>query len=112
VGGRSRRPRSGAEPDTTGGSTVRIGVRSEVKAHEYRVAATPDGVRALVAGGHEVTVQRGAGEGSSFEDAAYAEAGATLGSAAGLDHTSVETLLTVPESSLSGRRAPSRRVRP
>jgi alanine dehydrogenase len=61
---------------------VRIGVPSEVKVQEYRVAATPDGVHELVARGHDVTVQRGAGEGSSFEDAAYEAAGAALGSAA------------------------------
>jgi alanine dehydrogenase len=59
---------------------VRIGVPTEVKVQEHRVAATPDGVRDLVADGHEVVVQRGAGEGSSFDDAAYAEAGANLGS--------------------------------
>jgi NAD/NADP transhydrogenase alpha subunit len=58
---------------------VRIGVPSEVKVQEYRVAATPDGVRELVARGHDVTVQRGAGEGSSFADRQYADAGATPG---------------------------------
>jgi alanine dehydrogenase len=61
---------------------VRIGVPSEVKVQEYRVSATPDGVRELAARGHEVIVQRGAGAGSSFEDGDYADAGATLGSAA------------------------------
>jgi alanine dehydrogenase len=60
---------------------VRIGVPAEVKVQEYRVAATPDGVRTLVADGHEVVVQRGAGEGSTFPDDDYAAAGAVLGSA-------------------------------
>jgi len=60
---------------------VRIGVPAEVKVQEYRVAATPDGVRTLVADGHEVVVQRGAGEGSSFPDEEYAAAGARLGTA-------------------------------
>ena len=57
-----------------------IGVPSETKVQEYRVAATPDGVRELVARGHEVVVERGAGDGSSFPDVEYARAGATLGS--------------------------------
>ena len=61
---------------------MRIGVPSEVKVEEYRVAATPDGVRSLVEGGHEVTVERAAGVGSSFADADYEAAGAMLGSAA------------------------------
>jgi alanine dehydrogenase len=74
---------------------VRIGVPSEVKVQEHRVAATPDGVREVVARGHEVTVQRGAGEGSSFEDGAYAAAGAVLGSAA--DAWGAELVLKIKE---------------
>jgi alanine dehydrogenase len=58
---------------------MQIGVPSETKVQEYRVAATPDGVRALVAGGHDVVVERGAGDGSSFSDLEYERAGATLG---------------------------------
>jgi alanine dehydrogenase len=57
-----------------------IGVPSETKIQEYRVAATPDGVRDLVARGHDVVVERGAGGGSSFPDSDYEQAGATLGS--------------------------------
>jgi alanine dehydrogenase len=74
---------------------VRIGVPAEVKVQEYRVAATPDGVRTLVADGHEVVVQRGAGEGSSFTDDDYAAAGAALGSAA--DAWAGELVLKVKE---------------
>ena len=55
-----------------------IGVPKEVKNHEYRVGQVPGGVRNLVARGHRVLVQRGAGEGSGLPDALYAEAGATL----------------------------------
>jgi alanine dehydrogenase len=61
---------------------MQIGVPRETKIEEYRVAATPEGVRDLAAHGHDVVVERGAGEGSSFPDAAYERAGATLGSAA------------------------------
>jgi alanine dehydrogenase len=74
---------------------VRIGVPSEIKVQEYRVSATPDGVRELAARGHEVIVQRGAGAGSSFEDAAYADAGATL--ASGAEVWAAELVLKVKE---------------
>ena len=57
---------------------MRVGIPKEVKVHEYRVAITPIGVHELVAHGHEVFVQSGAGVGSSIEDAEYAAAGAKL----------------------------------
>jgi alanine dehydrogenase len=57
---------------------MRIGVPKEVKNHEYRVAITPVGVHELVARGHQVLVERGAGVGSSISDDEYAGAGATL----------------------------------
>ena len=43
---------------------MKVGVPTEVKSDEYRVALTPAGVRELVDAGHEVFVQSGAGEGS------------------------------------------------
>ena len=55
-----------------------IGVLKEIKANEYRVAATPETVREIKARGHEVLVQSGAGAGSGFSDAEYAEAGAEI----------------------------------
>jgi alanine dehydrogenase len=57
---------------------MRIGVPTEIKNNEFRVALTPAGVHDLVSSGHEVFVQRGAGMGSSMPDAEYADAGATL----------------------------------
>ncbi len=57
---------------------MRVGVPKEVKNHEYRVAITPVGVHELVAHGHELFVQTGAGAGSSIDDEEYAAAGATL----------------------------------
>jgi alanine dehydrogenase len=57
---------------------MRIGVPTEIKPGEGRVAVTPAGVRELVAAGAEVLVQAGAGLGSRFADAAYAAEGATL----------------------------------
>lgn len=61
---------------------MNIGVPKEVKNHEYRVAATPGTVQALVARGHGVCVESHAGEGSGYSDDAYRKAGAQLGSAA------------------------------
>jgi alanine dehydrogenase len=55
-----------------------VGVPAETKEGEHRVALTPDGVRELAAHGHRVLVEAGAGEGSSFPDADYAAAGATV----------------------------------
>jgi len=55
---------------------VRIGVAKEIKTDEYRVALTPAGARELVQRGHDVVVETGAGEGSSFPDSAYEAAGA------------------------------------
>ncbi len=57
---------------------MKVGVPSEIKIHEYRVALTPAGVRELTAHGHEVFVQKGAGDGSSLDDDAYVAAGATI----------------------------------
>jgi len=60
---------------------MRVGIPTEVKNNETRVAITPAGVRELVAAGHDVVVQAGAGSGSSFPDPEYTAAGATLGTA-------------------------------
>jgi alanine dehydrogenase len=57
---------------------TRVGVPSEVKTDEYRVALTPSGVRELTDHGHEVLVQAGSGEGSAIADAAYVEQGARI----------------------------------
>jgi len=57
---------------------LKIGVAKEIKTDEYRVALTPAGARELGQRGHDVTVETGAGEGSSFSDAAYEAAGARI----------------------------------
>jgi len=57
---------------------MKIGIPKEIKTHEYRVAATPGTVKTLSQAGHEVFVQTGAGEGSSFSDELYARSGATI----------------------------------
>jgi alanine dehydrogenase len=55
-----------------------IGVPKEIKDNEYRVSLTPGGAHLLAGQGHRVLVQAGAGEGSGFADAEYAESGATI----------------------------------
>jgi alanine dehydrogenase len=57
---------------------MRVGVPREVKNREYRVALTPAGVTELVRAGHEVLVERGAGEGSSIPDADFQASGARI----------------------------------
>ena len=76
---------------------MRISVPTEVKNNEYRVALTPAGVHDLVASGHEVFVQRGAGEGSSMPDAEYEAAGAVLLDDAAEVWARAELLLKVKE---------------
>lgn len=57
---------------------MRVGVPSEVKDDEYRVALTPAGAEALSNAGHDVLVQAGAGEDSGFTDDFYENAGARI----------------------------------
>jgi alanine dehydrogenase len=59
-----------------------IGVPKEVKNNEYRVALVPAGVAQMVAAGHEVVVERGAGVGSGLSDDEYIVAGAQIVDAA------------------------------
>lgn len=62
---------------------MKIGVPKEIKVHEYRVGLTPPSVAELVAAGHEVFVETGAGLGIDFDDSAYTGVGAKiLGTAA------------------------------
>jgi alanine dehydrogenase len=57
---------------------MKIGLPKEIKDNEYRVGLTPAGVRALTDAGHEVFVQKTAGEGSGFKDEQYVQAGGKL----------------------------------
>ena len=63
-------------------SVVKVGVPRERAEGERRVALVPESVKKLVGSGATVVVERGAGEGSFASDEQYAQAGATLGSAA------------------------------
>ncbi len=57
---------------------MKVGVPTEIKTDEYRVALTPAGVRELVEHGHEIVVQAGAGEGSAIGDEEYTSQGARI----------------------------------
>ncbi|MCL2769401.1 MAG: alanine dehydrogenase [Solirubrobacterales bacterium] len=57
---------------------MRIGVPTEIKPDEYRVAITPAGVRELTARGHDLVIQAGAGVGSAISDAQFQAQGATI----------------------------------
>ena len=67
-----------AAPSTFSAPMASIGVPSEIKRDERRVALTPDGVSELVAQGMEVRVQAGAGQGAGISDDSFAAAGARL----------------------------------
>ena len=76
---------------------MRVAVPSEIKNNEFRVAITPAGVHDLVANGHEVLVQSGAGLGSSIPDDAYVDAGAAISSDAASTWAEADLLLKVKE---------------
>lgn len=57
---------------------MRVGIPTEIKNNEYRVAITPSGVAELTRRGHDVLIQSGAGDGSSISDADFKRAGAQM----------------------------------
>src|SRR5437660_8913708 len=59
---------------------MKVGVVKEIKSEEYRMALTPAGARELVQRGHDVLVERAAGQGSAYADDAYVAVGARIGS--------------------------------
>ncbi|CAN0564439.1 unnamed protein product, partial [Laminaria digitata] len=58
---------------------MKIAIAKERRPHERRVAATPDTIKRYLQWGFDVAVESGAGEAASISDAAYVEAGATVG---------------------------------
>jgi alanine dehydrogenase len=76
---------------------MRIGIPKEIKANENRVAVVPSGVEALVAAGHSVTVEQGAGTGSGFSDEQYIAAGARIAPDAGAAWAEAELIVKVKE---------------
>jgi alanine dehydrogenase len=76
---------------------MKVAIPKEIKNNEFRVAITPAGVHDLVANGHEVVVETGAGLGSSIPDAEYSAAGATIAKNAADTWAAADMLLKVKE---------------
>jgi len=76
---------------------MHVGVPTELKNNEYRVALTPAGVAELTRRGHEVLVQAGAGAGSAIDDRDYKAAGAEIVTTAEQVWARAELLLKVKE---------------
>lgn len=76
---------------------MKVGVPTEIKDDEYRVALTPVGARELSERGHEVIVQAGAGLGSSIDDADYEAQGARIAPDAEAVFADAEMILKVKE---------------
>jgi alanine dehydrogenase len=76
---------------------VIVGVPKEIMDRESRVALTPGGAESLVHAGHKVLIEAGAGAGSGFPDAEYAQAGAEILPTAGDVFAGAEMILKVKE---------------
>ncbi|MFZ2112802.1 MAG: alanine dehydrogenase [Solirubrobacteraceae bacterium] len=76
---------------------MRVGIPTEIKPDEYRVAITPAGVRELCARGHEVLIQSGAGLGSALSDERFVAQGATVVADAQAVFEGAELILKVKE---------------
>jgi alanine dehydrogenase len=74
-----------------------IGVPKEIKTNEYRVSVVPSGVASLVAAGHDVRVEAGAGLGSGFSDDQYLTAGAQIASDAEAVWAAADLIIKVKE---------------
>ena len=76
---------------------MKISVPKEVKNNEYRVAITPAGVHELVAAGHQLFVETGAGLGSAISDQEYKDAGANIMADASATWNAADLVLKVKE---------------
>ena len=76
---------------------MKIGCVKEIKNNEFRVGLTPDNVKAYIAHGHEVLIEKGAGLGSGFQDEEYIAAGASMSDSAADVWNNVEMMVKVKE---------------
>ena len=76
---------------------MRVGTVKEIKNHEYRVGLTPESAHELVAHGHEVWVESGAGGGIGCSDADYLAAGAVIKQSAAEIFATCEMVVKVKE---------------
>ncbi|MET0897860.1 MAG: alanine dehydrogenase [Mycobacterium sp.] len=76
---------------------MRVGIPTEIKNNEFRVAITPAGVAELVRRGHDVAIQSGAGDGSAISDTDFKAAGAEIVATADQVWAEADLLLKVKE---------------
>jgi len=76
---------------------MKIGVPKEIKTNENRIALVPAGAEQLVAAGHSVLVEHGAGLGSGFADDLYTSAGAKIAPDAATVWRDSEMIMKVKE---------------
>ena len=76
---------------------MRVGVLKEIKTKEHRVSMTPGGVEQMVARGHEVMVEKGAGGGSAYSDDDYKRVGAVIGDSAEEIYRKADMVMKVKE---------------
>ncbi|HEY1146617.1 MAG TPA: alanine dehydrogenase [Allosphingosinicella sp.] len=76
---------------------MRIGVPKEIKNNEFRVGLTPASAAELVAAGHQVLVESGAGAGIDFDDQAYIDAGARIAGGAAMIFAESDMIVKVKE---------------
>src|SRR5471030_1205556 len=81
---------------------MKIAIPKERRAHEGRVAATPDTAKRMIALGLEVVVEAGAGAGASFPDSAYAAMGAAIAPDAAATLAGADIVLKVQRPMLDG----------
>lgn len=74
-----------------------IGVPKEIKTNENRIALVPAGAETLIAAGHQVLVEKGAGEGSGFDDADYTAVGASIAPDAATTWARADMIMKVKE---------------
>jgi alanine dehydrogenase len=74
-----------------------IGVPKEIKNHEYRVGLVPSSIRELIAHGHSVIVEQGAGAKIGLDDEAYQQSGATIAKTAADVYAQAEMIVKVKE---------------
>jgi alanine dehydrogenase len=76
---------------------MKIGIPKEIKTNENRVSLVPAGAESLVASGHSVLVEKGAGLGSGFTDDQYTAVGATIAPDADATWAAAEMIIKVKE---------------
>lgn len=74
-----------------------LGVPKEIKNYEYRVGLIPGSVRELIGNGHQVMIQKGAGEKIGFEDSAYQNVGALIANTADEIYAKADMIIKVKE---------------